>query len=1529
MSAQAQQILSETLKSYQARNLYTEQQVAGMVELLKKGELSIKSQLVKYSEISDLTPGQKVFQSRLKGLQSDLTKTLSQVKKDQTLLITTATKSSFQSGVQNGISELKNAKFPRWDILSSTDEQLLAKQVMSLIDRNALDFMVRFNVQLVGNVHKELLNGIKQGITLGIIKGDSIATISKGLGSIITDPASFRRAGKTVFKTAQQRLELITRTETLRAHNQGRLKFFDTINVRRVKWMAVGDERMCPVCGGLDGKEFNIDNMPPIPAHPACRCTTVAARARVCKDTLKAYSDLKIETILTIPLTAVADKNVDCILVPEQIEELAKHAKQEKSHLNKIIQDGKYSLLNGKTLQKLAQQRGIAVTRSKLDMIKLLDPLEPGWDLNAMKTKSLKVLMKKHHISVLRSKDDLVKLLKEWDKIHQIQIPDYGKWSILKLRDEAKANGISVMRTKDDLIKMLDSIEPGVPHSHLKGNALQLKLKEYNIGKVRTKDELIGLLTGKAKQGQAISKADDLIKKQLADQIKKAKKELDEIIDILKPHEIIANPTQLDDFMKSYIKGYEILAKNNKNLLPEDMGAYIAKLDSAFNHWDAHIQSLTSAKLKKIVKQAGLEKWQWMNKDEMIIMLTAKDTASKEAAMESVLIKWEKWSLKHGGKGIKSKPKITKVDIPKVEVPKVDVGKPIGWNKVDSDWVVYEKTDPFKFQGRADIDGAHTKYFFTDKQGDKWLFKPVSETFRAHGDEVAYRIGRLIDDQAVDVRFVQLNVPGRGNMKGSIQKWKTGLKDEFDFRNTNVSKLTKDELEQLQREHVIDWLIGNHDSHGKQFIRHSDGQVYGIDKGQLYKFMGKDKLDIDYWPNERWGEKEPIYNTIFRSFQNKELNVDLNASLHYIKQVEQITDDAFLDILKPYAEGRFGKNSANLKAFYQQALHRKNHIREDFEEFYSRVLSKRNGKKTKFKFEEVKTGKVKLTKEAEEIVDDAVEAGWQGKALPLDGDDIEDLNGLVYVEKIKGTNKTQVNLRMKVRPESEKKLLSLLDDSLDTITDIKGQPLKEDSFYNDILAGVKTLNHHIKDGDFAYNDKTLKIIRRYQRELRTLKKSSDPEISQMAQHYLKAVNKVLKGVKENKKYTGRFTQYLRKTDVPKPKKKQTLPFRKQKVLYEHKQNKKGDIIIEKTKDDDLRKVMRRDTAKDGLEYRIDLGDGVEAVYKPWHDRNYYAHQGELELKITGSPNSKTIESLIDKLNKLGLDGRLASKTDQELMYLHKQAYLIKEDMEPGYKHLMNKLNNSSATKEERIKAMKTYWASKLGVNDISKLPDYNPYGEYSLSSNPARKKVFNKTAGYKNTFRFDVSAKELDQELDGLGLYHKVTRGRDMSNTIDAVLANNGAFVSTVEKIRMGVPVGGMSPLDDMGSGGASYFFTRIRQLPSTREAGEVGIYFKKKMIRRLDAITYDADKYGRVTGSSVRDNRYHNLNMFKTIARSGRSDETIFKNSVTLLDNVDYINVYGRDNKNKLVAVFNKHGIKKLPDGRRIEDVILVMGKR
>ena len=129
-----------------------------------------------------------------------------------------------------------------------------------------------------------------------------------------------------------------------------------------------------------------------------------------------------------------------------------------------------------------------------------------------------------------------------------------------------------------------------------------------------------------------------------------------------------------------------------------------------------------------------------------------------------------------------------------------------------------------------------------------------------------------------------------------------------------------------------------------------------------------------------------------------------------------------------------------------------------------------------------------------------------------------------------------------------------------------------------------------------------------------------------------------------------------------------------------------------------------------------------------------------------------------------------------------------------------------------------------------------------------------------------------------------------------------------------------------MGTGGAGYFFTRIRKLPGQRGGSDSpGLYFKKRMLRRMDAITYSGDKFGRVTANTVRKNRKSTVQEWKQIASRGSSDETIFKHSVTLLDNLDVVAVKSSTERTKVIAAFKKHGISRLPDGRRVEEVVVV----
>ena len=254
-----------------------------MLKALRTAEMHVKSQLVEIGEKKLLKKGLEVRREQLRGIQKGIDEIIRDLKSEQTVIMKTAVRDSFQNGITGSIEEFSELRFPHYENLSHEDRVKLAGQVMSLTDRAALDFLVTYDLQLLGNVSRELADNIKQQMSVGIVTGDSIAKIGEKIGGVITSPEEFRKAGKTVFRTAQNRVEVITRTEILRAYGQGRNKFYNQVGVKRVVWVTAGDERTCTKCGPLDGKEFPMDKIPPIPLHPQCRCAFFAARAKVCR----------------------------------------------------------------------------------------------------------------------------------------------------------------------------------------------------------------------------------------------------------------------------------------------------------------------------------------------------------------------------------------------------------------------------------------------------------------------------------------------------------------------------------------------------------------------------------------------------------------------------------------------------------------------------------------------------------------------------------------------------------------------------------------------------------------------------------------------------------------------------------------------------------------------------------------------------------------------------------------------------------------------------------------------------------------------------------------------------------------------------------------------------------------------------------------------------------------------------------------------------------------------------------------------
>lgn len=86
----------------------------------------------------------------------------------------------------------------------------------------------------------------------------------------------------------KHRSEMIARTESIRASNQGRRELWRQAKEQglmgsdaRRKWVVSGDERTCEECLALDGEERGLDEefapgvMDPPDPHPNCRCAVV------------------------------------------------------------------------------------------------------------------------------------------------------------------------------------------------------------------------------------------------------------------------------------------------------------------------------------------------------------------------------------------------------------------------------------------------------------------------------------------------------------------------------------------------------------------------------------------------------------------------------------------------------------------------------------------------------------------------------------------------------------------------------------------------------------------------------------------------------------------------------------------------------------------------------------------------------------------------------------------------------------------------------------------------------------------------------------------------------------------------------------------------------------------------------------------------------------------------------------------------------------------------------------------------------
>jgi hypothetical protein len=283
------------------------------------------------------------------------------------------------------------------------------------------------------------------------------------------------------------------------------------------------------------------------------------------------------------------------------------------------------------------------------------------------------------------------------------------------------------------------------------------------------------------------------------------------------------------------------------------------------------------------------------------------------------------------------------------------------------------------------------------------------------------------------------------------------------------------------------------------------------------------------------------------------------------------------------------------------------------------------------------------------------------------------------------------------------------------------------------------------------------------------------------------------------------------------------------------------------------------------------------------------------------------------MSRLGINSERATAADIEELYLRQIFYVRKER---DYEAIMAGASNI-IDPAKRVEYLQTTLSNKLSItrDELVGLQNYNPVGEYQAF-------------GHGNAFskRPDLYGKEWDAFEEKYILTHQLYQ--EPLEAFERILNNGGQMAPSTDKLRRGFSWGGMSPVSDMSSGGASFAFARIAT--KTQAANEVGIFWTPKALKRMDAISYQNDKYGRCTRQTVWNERKSTVDAFKDCAKNwtmGDGNETVFKNSLSIFDDLDHIGVY--DNQlDSMIALFKKHlGSDRFPDGRLITDVIVRVG--
>jgi hypothetical protein len=512
-------------------------------------------------------------------------------------------------------------------------------------------------------------------------------------------------------------------------------------------------------------------------------------------------------------------------------------------------------------------------------------------------------------------------------------------------------------------------------------------------------------------------------------------------------------------------------------------------------------------------------------------------------------------------------------------------------------------------------------------------------------------------------------------------------------------------------------------------------------------------------------------------------------------------------------------------------------------------------------------------------------AGSAGLALPWDEDQFEDAQILAW-EELDQHGNPLTRIQCKLRPKASEKVVETMSKVMEKAPDYV-TPTAYDNDYSVLLVASGNVAYHT--GDKKYNIGKLNQVLVLKTKL-----ENEPQTPK-TKAYIKIAEEIIDAWKNEKPHT-KIGAIPPKFEEEKPAETETP---KGPTIPGVKVAKWGTFEYVK-KTISPTGILQQSPGNVGSRYDgnvvADFENGATAVHVPFSNQIIgYSHRGIVSITVPGSMTTATLEKASEAMDAMGLKTGQATMGTQRVLAISKTLSLRKwhDDVTAGI------LANTTTTPDEKAEKLLEYLEKKQGLR-VPKDTDMSLKQTKSLG------------VGYAYQDRIDMTEAEIVKGLPNTHLTHSSS---DVAGFVESVVSAGGDITSTMERLRKGISISaGMSPGADQGTGGASYFFMRIKRTttPATLE-------FPIRLLARSDAISATSDRFGEVKPGyeSIRQGTIDEY----AACRSYGSNETIFKNGLSIWD-ATHIRAGGE--RARLLAFFRGRGIYKWPDGRKLEDVIL-----